>query len=94
METQNKKIGPVITIFAVIIVIVVGLLYFLGSKANRTTPELPANSSIATEQNLPAVDGVSQTATGVQSITNSDDDLQSIQNDLDQSTTGVDAQSF
>ncbi|MEI6304982.1 MAG: hypothetical protein WCP09_03145 [Candidatus Taylorbacteria bacterium] len=94
MESKNTKIGPIITAFAIIIVIVVALLYILGSRANKTAPVLPENSSVASSQILPVVDGSSQTATSVQPIIGTDDDLQSIQNDLNQSTTGMDSQNF
>ena len=94
MESKNKKIGPIITAFAIIIVIIVAVLYIVGSKANKTAPTLPDTSSVAYSETSPVVNDAPQSTTSVQPINNTDDDLQSIQNDLNQSTTGVDNQNF
>ncbi len=85
----SKKIGPIIAVFVIIVVIIAAVLYFVGSNSNKPVPSTSDNSSVATQQA-----DVNQAVSSVQPITNTSDDVQSLQNDLNNSTTGIDGQNF
>ena len=87
--TSSNKVGPIIAIFVVVIIIIAVILYFVGSNSNKQVPPPAVNTSVATQQA-----DVNQAASSVQPITNSADDIQSLQNDLNNSTTGIDSQNF
>ena len=87
--TSSNKVGPIIAIFVVVIIIIAVILYFVGSNSNKQVPPPAVNTSVATQQA-----DVNQAASSVQPITNSADDIQSLQNDLNNSTAGVDNQNF
>ena len=88
-QKSSKKIGPIIAIFVILVVIIAAILYFVGANFNKQAPPSNDNSSVATQQA-----DVSQAVSSVQPITNTSDDVQSLQNDLNNSTTGVDSQNF
>lgn len=89
-----KKVGPIVTALVVVLILVIAALYLLASRIDKqTTPVIDTTSAI----NTPTVNE-SQTAavtsTTVTPVTNTADDLQSLQSDLNTSTQGVDSQSF
>ena len=79
-----KKVGPIIVgLIVVLVLIVVGLYMFASRPAtDKGMVEFKTNTSSST---------VVQT---VKPITNTADDAQSLQNDLNNSTTGIDSQNF
>ena len=91
VQKSFKKIGPIISIFVVIVIIIAVILYFVGSNSNKQPIVSTDTSSVATQQS--AVDQSNQPQT-VQTVTNTNDDVQSLQNDLSSSTAGVDSQNF
>ena len=77
--TGHKKIGPTIAVLVIVLVLVIAALYFFASGINDTV--LPGGEPLTGEPSL-APDG-----SGV--ITNTADDLDSLQKDLDASIPEV-----
>lgn len=49
MDTNNKKIGPIVAALVVVLVIIIASLYFFGQKLNTTTPK---NTQVAPTQEI------------------------------------------
>ena len=82
MPQPESKAGPIIGIVIVVIVLIIGALYFWGQRLNREVPVTPSSdtSALQEEQSDPSV-----TALNSQS---SSDDYASIESDLN--ATNVD----
>ncbi len=80
-----KKVGPIIMSSVVVLVIIAVSIYFFASRAEHSSVTAPTKQT-----------GASTTTTvqTVKPITNTADDPQSLQNDLNNSTTGLDSQNF
>ena len=93
VSAPAKKVGPIVAIFAIVVIILAVVIYLAVSGSNKYAPTQEINTSLAQgaatvqSQNLP-VDSQAKV------ITSTDDDLQSIQNDLNSSTRGLDSQNF
>ena len=74
----HKKVGPIIAALVITLVLIIAALYIFASSLNQ--------------QAVPTDDVTA--AASVQPITNNSTDVQSLQNDLDNSTTGLDNQNF
>ncbi|MEA2715467.1 MAG: hypothetical protein QOG91_495 [Candidatus Parcubacteria bacterium] len=84
-SSERKQVGPIITALVVILILIIAGLYFFATKINQQpaptdTDTIAAGESTATDT--------------VPEVSNSADDPQSLQNDLDKSTSGLDAQNF
>jgi len=100
-ETMKpKKFGPIIAILIVILVVVIVALYLLASKVSVNVPNtdcidgvdcLPSQSLSA--DNTPAAP-IEVAPVDVAPITNTNDDLNSLQADLDASINGIDTQTI
>ena len=80
MAPEHKKVGPIVAILVVALVLIVGALYIFASRMNQQP-----------------TDGTSDTAstqTSVQPVTNSADDVNSTEADLNTSVNGLDSQNF
>lgn len=90
---HHRKVGPIITIFVVILIIVIAIISIFASRINKqdTVPAIQTNTVENTGNN---VDQSASATISVQPITNNSDDVQSLQNDLNVSTNGVDEQNF
>lgn len=74
----EKKVGPIVATLIIVLILIIAALYLFASKINQ--PETAAEDSLAA---------------GVQaSDTMSQEDIQSLQDDLDSATTGLDQQNF
>jgi hypothetical protein len=84
---NTKKVGPMIALFVVIIVIVAVAIYLFATKPGSGKPAdfLPVARNSQ---------GDNATTLNVPTVANTSDDLQSIANDLEISTAGVDSQTF
>jgi flagellar basal body-associated protein FliL len=82
MNSEHKKIGPIISTLVIVLVLIIAALYIFASKVSQH-----ANTDAMT-------DSAASSSQTVQPITNDSDDVQSIQADLNASTRGVDNQSF
>jgi len=78
-----KKVGPIIMGSIVVLVIIAVGIYFFATRTDRDNMPAPTNQT-----------GASTTVQTVKPITNTADDPQSLQNDLNNSTTGLDSQTF
>jgi len=92
-NTSQKKVGPIIAIFVIVVVVILLGLYLFSSNTNNQQP-VDGSSVAAQEQSLANQQPAQESQPAVTPITNTNDDLQSIQNDLNNSTTGIDEQNF
>jgi hypothetical protein len=87
MDPNHKKVGPIIATLVIVLVLIIAALYLFASKVSqRAATDQMTDTPSTTNQT-----GQTQT---VKPVTNSSDDLKSIQMDLNASTNGVDNQSF
>ena len=94
IQKEHNKVGPIIAILVVVLILVIAALYAFGSLLNKNqTPPLNITSSLVApgSNNIPSTPSTTQT---VAPITNNADDPQSLQNDLNAATQGVDSQNF
>ncbi len=92
--TSTKKVGPVIAIFVVLVLIIVAVIYLFASRSNMQQ-QVPVDNAIASQLPAAATQGINnENSQTVQPIMNTTDDLQSLQNDLNNSTAGIDTQNF
>ena len=85
---EHKKIGPIVAILIIIFVLIIAGLYFFASHINRQTVDTTNGMQIQTP------DVTANSTSEVQPVTNKSDDLQSLNNDLNKSTQGLDNQNF
>ena len=78
---NHKKIGPMISILVIVLVLIVACLYILASKINNSP--LPEDVTTYTSS---VTNSVQPT---VAPVTNTSDDLNSLQNDLNKATNGI-----
>ncbi|MFA6601302.1 MAG: hypothetical protein WCT02_00340 [Candidatus Paceibacterota bacterium] len=93
---EHGKIGPIIATLIVIIVIVIAAIYIFASRST-VIPEITDTVSSNQTNNVvqtPAAAPTTSAAPTIAPLTNKSDDLQSLQNDLNTSTEGVDSQNF
>ena len=78
----HRKVGPIITVLVIVLILIIGALYLFASKTNAPAPEnTMTNDATAASQE-------------VQPVTNTSDDVSSIEADLNASTQGLDQQNF
>ena len=92
MPAPHKRVGPIIASLIVVLILVVVALYLFAAQmsqpnAEDTTGQTAANTTASTSDSVPLTPEV-------QSVTNTADDPQSLQNDLDKATYNVDQQTF
>ena len=87
MPAEHKKIGPIIAILIIVLILVIGALYLFASRINQQ--QAPVNTSVA---NTSAQ--TSASTQSVQPVTNTSDDVNALQADLNVSTAGLDNQNF
>lgn len=83
----NKKIGPIVTTLIIVLVLIIAALYIFASRLNEAaySVETP-NGTEASQQTIDVQE--------VKQITNTADDPESLLNDLNKSTEGLDSQNF
>ncbi len=82
---QGKKVGPIVATLVIVLVLIFAALYLFAAKVSQ--------HNAAQDINDPTVSSTTSVER-VKPVTNTDDDLQSIQADLNASATGVDQQNF
>ena len=87
--SKHKKVGPIIAVLVIVFILVIAALYLFASRLNDTQAPLDTSQVAATN----TVDDTISLET-VTPITNTADDPQSLQNDLDAATQGIDSQNF
>lgn len=96
----QKKVGPIIAALVIVLVLVIVALYVFSSRINDQA--LPVNGTAKTNAPISTVSTIpgnenqaaAITTIEVKSVTNTADDLNSLQNDLNAATQGVDTQNF
>lgn len=74
----KKKIGPIVVVLAVVLILIIGALYLFASGINKT-PTLEQEADV---QEI------------VQPITNTSDEVQTLDADLNAAIEGIDVQTF
>lgn len=81
---DHKKVGPIIAGSIIVLIVIIAAIYIFASQTGQsgqpTNPESSTNPAAAVES--------------VKPITNTSDDTSSLQNDLNQSTSGLDNQNI
>lgn len=92
-DNNPRKFGPIIVITIIILIIIAVGIYLFSSKIS--TPDPTIQNNITVEENTPAItpdqNNVPET---IAPVSNTDDDVNSLQNDLDMSIQGIEAQSI
>ncbi len=81
VSNEESKIGPIIGIIIVVIVLIIGALYFWGEKLNKEKMGAPTNTTATTNQPV-ATDASTDSIVAKLGNQNTSDDLTSIANDL------------
>ena len=77
-ENGHKKVGPIVATLVIVLILIIGALYMFASHINQ--------------QALPG-DSITSTTTGtVVPVTNTADDVKSLQDDLNSSANGLNGQ--
>jgi hypothetical protein len=84
---NDKKVGPIIATLLIVIVLIFVALYLFASHI--TSSSLPDDATVSNN----GASGISA-QDGVQPVTSKSTDVNSLQNDLNNSTTGLDNQNF
>ena len=79
-QPSEKKVGPIVATLIIVLVLIIAALYVFASKVNQ--PAIPTDASMG------------ETASTSNTVPNSPQDIQSLQNDLNSSTNGLDKQNF
>lgn len=91
-NNSHKKVGPIIAILVIVLVLVIAALYLFASRINQQTTLINAENTPITNTSIPNNEAAASES--VQAVINTSDDLQSLQNDLNVSTDGLDSQNF
>ena len=95
VNNNHKKVGPIIAILVIVLVLIIAALYLFASRINQQTTPINTENPPVTKTVISNNEAAATTATqSVPIITNTSDDLQSMQNDLDASMNGLDNQNF
>jgi flagellar basal body-associated protein FliL len=89
MPTEHKKVGPIIAILIIVLILVIGALYLFASSINRE--QAPVDNSMANTNGAPAESVEPQT---VAPVTNTSDEIEAIESDLNSSTNGLDNSNY
>jgi len=93
VQKPNKKVGPIVATLVVVVILVIVAIILFASRTNQQV--IPADSiSNASASSTASYDQASSTAPAVKPITNTADDVHSLQNDLNKATQGVGSQRF
>ncbi len=92
---KSNKVGPIIAILVLIIVIAIVVVYLLSSKVSVNAPA-PENLSPVSTESIIAEENqdADLTPQEITPVTNTNDDLDSLQADLDASIDGLDSQNI
>ena len=90
----DKKVGPIIATLVIVLILIIAALYLFASKINQ--PAIPDDNAVSAGNldGTATANNDSQAPAAVQPTTGTSTDIQSLQNDLDNSTNGLDNQNF
>jgi len=66
-SAKQKSVGPVVGIIIIVIVLVIGALYFWGAQLNRQSPEDTSTPPLSSSDSIENINA-DLTATAIQSI--------------------------
>lgn len=89
-QPEHKKTGLLIAILVVVLLLIIGALYIF---ATGSTVTLPDDSTVGADQDQ-YTDEIGTNETTVTPVTNTSDDVGSLEADLNTSVDGLDAQNF
>ena len=75
---SKKKVGPIVVVLAVVLVLIIGALYLFASNINKS----------------PSMDDQAGVVETVKPVTNTADDVNSINADLNSATQGLEQTNF
>ena len=93
-KNGEKKVGPIIATLVIVLILIIAALYLFASRINQ--PAIPDDNAV-TAGNLDGTltaNNPAPAATAVEPTTGTSTDVQSLQNDLNNSTNGLDGQNF
>lgn len=85
---EHRKVGPIVAILVIIIVLVAAAIYLFASRTNKEPATDMANQATQGQTQD------QQASASVTPVTNSSDDVGSIEADLNASVNGLDEQNF
>lgn len=86
MGAPSKKVGPIVATLVVVLVVIIAALYFIAlNVGSNSTPQVDMTNNTSANP---------FEAQAVKPVTNTSDDVQSIANDLNDATAGLDGQTF
>ena len=93
-SSEHKKVGPIIAILVIVIVLIAAAIYLFASRVNKEqpVPSTTAMTNDTTPNDVP--DNSAAVQQSVAPVTNTSDDVNTIQADLNASTNGLDGQNF
>ncbi len=91
---SHKKAWPMITILIVVLVLVVAALYLFASGSNDQATLEGTDNTIAEGQVDEQGGAVTEEPQSVQPVTNTADDTQSLEQDLNSAIEGLETQNF
>jgi len=75
---KEKKVGPIVATLIIVFILIIVALYLFATQINQQTPEV--DSSLAAQVTIPASTTV--------------EEINSLENDLNSATSGLDGQNF
>jgi hypothetical protein len=91
-EKKPKKIGPIIAVLVAILIIVIVSLYLVASKTSRGDTDY--QSDLNTNPISTDIISTDETPQEINPISNTADDIDSLQADLEQAISGLDSQNI
>lgn len=94
IATSQKKIGPIIAIAIAVVVIIAIAIYMFSSRYTVVNPEAQTTETGANVNNVIIEQNTIVPEATVAPITNTKDDIDSLQNDLNSSINGLESSSI
>jgi len=93
-KNGDKKVGPIIATLVIVLILIIAALYLFASRINQ--PAIPDDNTVSAGNldGTAIVNNDSQAPAAVQPTTSTSTDIRSLQNDLNNSTNGLDNQNF
>ncbi len=89
MPAEHKRVGPIVAILTIVLILVIGAIWLFASRMNKEQPTEDTNMV-----NNSMDTSASAEPETITPVTNTADDVDSINADLNASTKGLDGQNF
>lgn len=90
----HKKVGPIIATLVIVLVLIIAALYIFAARLNQQAIPTDMTSADTSGDSSGATSQAATAPSSVQPVTGTSTDVNSLQNDLDNSTAGLDNQNF